>query len=150
MKLFNLWFGEGVSSILYDNIRTKMGLAYEVYSSVKWEKGIEIFKIALSTDKDSYKKALNIVDNCIEKGKKLDEILNDYELKKLIKRFKLKMSLELEKSIVLANRMAIYEILYNDGNMVFNELNMIYNYTVEEIKEVVNKVLKNPVVEVLL
>lgn len=60
------------------------------------------------------------------------------------------MSLELEKSIVLANRMAIYEILYNDGNMVFNELNMIYNYTVEEIKEVVNKVLKNPVVEVLL
>lgn len=46
--------------------------------------------------------------------------------------------------------MAIYEILYNDGNMVFNELNMIYNYTVEEIKEVVNKVLKNPVVEVLL
>lgn len=74
-----------------------MGLAYEVYSSVKWEKGIEIFKIALSTDKDSYKKALNIVDNCIEKGKKLDEILNDYELKKLIKRFKLKMSLELEK-----------------------------------------------------
>ena len=91
-----------------------------------------------------------MVDNCIEKGKKLDEILNDYELKKLIKRFKLKMSLELEKSIVLANRMAIYEILYNDGNMVFNELNMIYNYTVEEIKEVVNKVLKNPVVEVLL
>ena len=150
LKLFNLWFGEGVSSILYDNIRTKMGLAYEVYSSVKWEKGIEIFKIALSIDKDSYKKALNIVDNCIEKGKKLDEILNDYELKKLIKRFKLKMSLELEKSIVLANRMAIYEILYNDGNMVFNELNMIYNYTVEEIKEVVNKVLKNPVVEVLL
>ena len=88
--------------------------------------------------------------SCIEKGKKLDEILNDYELKKLIKRFKLKMSLELEKSIVLANRMAIYEILYNDGNMVFNELNMIYNYTIEEIKEVVNKVLKNPVVEVLL
>ena len=43
-----------------------------------------------------------------------------------------------------------WRVLYNDGNMVFNELNMIYNYTVEEIKEVVNKVLKNPVVEVLL
>lgn len=150
LKLFNLWFGEGVSSILYDNIRTKMGLAYEVYSTVKWEKGIEIFKIALNTDKCSYEKALSIVDSCIEKGKNLDNILTDNDLEKLIKRFKLKISLELEKSIVLANRMAIYEILYNDGNIVFNELNMIYNYTVKDIKEVVNKVLKNPVIQVLL
>ncbi len=150
LKLFNLWFGEGVSSILYDSVRTKMGLAYEVYSSVKWEKGIEVFKIALNTDKNSYEKALAIVDDCIENSKNLDKILTNDDLEKLIKRFKLKVSLELEKSIVLANRMAIYEILHNDGNIVFNELNMIYNYTVEEIKEVVNKVLKNPVIQVLL
>ena len=150
LKLFNLWFGEGVSSILYDSIRTKMGLAYEVYSTVKWEKGIEIFKIALNTDKNSYEKALNIVDNCIEKGNNLDKLLKEEDLNKIIKRFKLKISLELEKSIVLANRMAIYEILYNDGNEVFNEVNMVYNYTVKEIKEIVNKVLKNPVIEVLL
>ncbi len=150
LKLFNLWFGEGVSSILYDSIRTKMGLAYEVYSSVKWEKGIEIFKIALNTDKNSYEKALNIVDNCIEKGKNLDKLISEEDLSKLIKRFKLKISLELEKSIVLANRMAIYEILYNDGNEVFNEVNMVYNYTIKELKEIVNKVLRNPVIEVLL
>lgn len=150
LKLFNLWFGEGVSSILYDGIRTKMGLAYEVYSTVKWEKGIEIFKIALNTDKDSYEKALDIVDKCIEKGNNLDKLLSEEDLNKLIKRFKLKISLELEKSIVLANRIAIYEILYNDGNEVFNEVNMVYNYTVKEIKEIVNKVLKDPVIEVLL
>ena len=150
LKLFNLWFGEGVSSILYDSIRTKMGLAYEVYSTVKWEKGIEIFKIGLNTDKNSYEKALDIVDKCIEKGNNLDKLLSEEDLNKLIKRFKLKISLELEKSIVLANRIAIYEILYNDGNEVFNEVNMVYNYTVKEIKEIVNKVLKNPVIEVLL
>ncbi|MDO4534296.1 MAG: pitrilysin family protein [Clostridium perfringens] len=150
LKLFNLWFGEGVSSILYDSIRTKMGLAYEVYSSVKWEKGIGVFKIALNTDKNFYEKALSIVDKCIEKGNNLDELLSEEDLNKLIKRFKLKISLELEKSIVLANRMAIYEILYNDGNEVFNEVNMVYNYTVKEIKEIVNKVLRNPIIEVLL
>ena len=150
LKLFNLWFGEGVSSILYDSIRTKMGLAYEVYSTVKWEKGIEIFKIALNTDKNSYEEALDIVDKCIKKGNNLDKLLKEEDLNKIIKRFKLKISLELEKSIVLANRMAIYEILYNDGNEVFNEVNMVYNYTIKEIKEIVNKVLKNPVIEVLL
>ena len=48
LKVFNLWFGEGVSSVLYDEIRTKNGLAYEVYSQVKYEKGIRLFKIYLA------------------------------------------------------------------------------------------------------
>ena len=37
LKVFNLWFGEGVSSVLFDEIRTKNGLAYDVYSEVNYE-----------------------------------------------------------------------------------------------------------------
>lgn len=150
LKLFNLWYGEGVSSILYDEVRTKAGLAYEVYSTVKAEKGIKIFKIGVNTSKDSVNKVLNIIEDCTDKARNIDRYINEKDIKKLNKRFKLKTSLELERSIVLANRMAVYEIMYGDGGHVFNELNMVYDFKVEEIKEITNKVFKNAVIQVLI
>ena len=150
LKLFNMWYGEGVSSILYDEVRTKVGLAYEVYSTVKAEKGIKLFKIGANTSKDSVSNVLNIIDYCIDKAKNIDNYIDENDIKKLNKRFKLKTSLELERSIVLANRMAVYEIMYNDGAHVFNELNMEYDFTVEELKEITNKVFKNAVIQVLI
>ncbi len=45
LKLFNLVFGEGTSSILYDEIRTKRGLVYDISSKIKNETGIKLFTI---------------------------------------------------------------------------------------------------------
>lgn len=150
LKLFNLWFGEGVSSILYDEIRTKAGLAYEVYSTVKGEKGIKIFKIGVSTSKESLERTLKIIDDCIVKAINIDKHINEDDIKKLNKRFKLKTSLDLERSIVLANRMAVYEVMYKDGGHVFNELNMVYDFTVGEVKKIANKVFSNAIIQVLV
>ncbi|MPQ42326.1 M16 family metallopeptidase [Clostridium tarantellae] len=146
LKIFNLWFGEGVSSLLFDEIRTKKGLAYEVYSEVKGEKGINLFKISLSTNKEDINESLNIINECIEKAKNL--YLNEKDLKTLEKRFNLKTSLELERSIVVANRTAIYELMYNDGSYVFKEMDN-RNCTIEEMREVVNKVLNNAIIQIL-
>ncbi|MGL5243960.1 MAG: M16 family metallopeptidase, partial [Sarcina sp.] len=148
LKLFNLWFGEGVSSLLFDEIRTKSGLAYEVCSQIKWEKGIKLFKISLSTSKENIEKAINIIYKCIEKGNKLENYLNEKELGKLEKRFKLKTSLELERSIVVANRTAIYELMFNDGTYVFNEMDNS-NCTIKEMKDVISKTLNNEVIQIL-
>ena len=49
LKLFNLVFGEGTSSILYDEIRTKRGLVYDISSKIKNETGIKLFTISLGT-----------------------------------------------------------------------------------------------------
>ena len=148
LRIFNLWFGEGVSSILYDEIRTKNGLAYEVYSEVKYEKGIRLFKIYVGTSKEKEKKAIEIIENSLNKAKDIKNILNEESIKKLVKRYKLKNSLDLEKSIVVANRMAIYETMFNKSEYIFDELKLIEGLTLDNIEKVVNKVLNNKVIQI--
>ncbi|ELC8441966.1 insulinase family protein [Clostridium perfringens] len=149
LKIFNLWFGEGVSSVLYDEIRTKNGLAYEVYSEVKYEKGIRLFKIYLGTSKDKEKEALELIKKCIAKAKDIENYLGEEDLNKLIKRFKLKNSLDLEKSIVMANRMAIYETMFNEGDYIFKELSLVENLNLKDMKNLIERVLKNFIVQII-
>ncbi|MDZ4991841.1 insulinase family protein [Clostridium perfringens] len=149
LKIFNLWFGEGVSSVLYDEIRTKNGLAYEVYSEVKYEKGIRLFKIYLGTSKDKEKEALELIKKCIAKAKDIESYLGEEDLNKLIKRFKLKNSLDLEKSIVMANRMAIYETMFNEGDYIFKELSLVEDLNLKDMKNLIERVLKNFIVQII-
>ncbi len=149
LKVFNLWFGEGVSSVLYDEIRTKNGLAYEVYSEVKYEKGIRLFKIYLGTSKEKEEEALGLIEKCILKAMNIEDYLSEEGLNKLIKRFKLKNSLDLEKSIVLANRMAIYETMFNRGEYIFEELNLVENLSLKDMKNLIKRVLKKSIVQII-
>lgn len=149
LKLFNLWFGEGVSSLIFHEIRTKSGLAYEVGSQVKWEKGIKVFKIQLGTSKDKVNEVFKIIEECIIKVKNIEEHLSEDELSILINRYKLKISLEIEKSIVLCNRMNIYELLNNCGELIFKELNFDFNVTLSRMKVVCNKVFNKATIQVL-
>ena len=149
LKVFNLWFGEGVSSVLYDEIRTKNGLAYEIYSEVKYEKGIRLFKIYLGTSKEKEEEALGLIEKCISKAMNIEDYLSEEGLNKLIKRFKLKNSLDLEKSIVLANRMAIYETMFNRGEYIFKELNLVENLSLKDMKNLIKRVLKKSIVQII-
>ncbi|AQW24613.1 M16 family metallopeptidase [Clostridium perfringens] len=149
LKVFNLWFGEGVSSVLYDEIRTKNGLAYEVYSEVKYEKGIRLFKIYLGTSKEKEEEALGLIEKCISKAMDIEDYLSEEGLNKLIKRFKLKNSLDLEKSIVLANRMAIYETMFDRGEYIFEELNLVENLSLKDMKNLIKRVLKKSIVQII-
>jgi predicted Zn-dependent peptidase len=149
LKLFNLWFGEGVSSLLFHKIRTESGLAYEVGSEVKWEKGIKVFKIYLGTSKDAVNQVLDIIEQCINEVENIEKHLKEEELSVLINRYKLKISLEIERSIVLCNRMNIYELLNNCGELIFKELNFEFDVTLNSMKAVCNKVFKKATIQVL-
>ncbi|SHI44515.1 Predicted Zn-dependent peptidase [Clostridium cavendishii DSM 21758] len=149
LKLINLWFGEGVSSQLFDKIRTKNGIAYDVGSVVKWEKGIKLFKIYLGTTKENINKAIELINECIENALNIDKYIGDEEIQLLIKRYKLKYSLEIEKSIVLSNRLNIYELLNGNPDIVFKELNFNIDVNKEYMKNICNKVFKNPKLQIL-
>ena len=41
LRIFNSFFGEGTSSGLYDEIRTKRGLVYDISSKLQNENGIK-------------------------------------------------------------------------------------------------------------
>ncbi|WP_055071355.1 M16 family metallopeptidase [Clostridium massiliamazoniense] len=147
LRILNMYLGEGVSSLFYDEIRTKRGLAYEVASEVKWEKGIRLFSIAMSTTKDSVNEAISAVENILENIKELK--LSKEEIKNLVKRYKMKSSLEIERSIVLANRMAINEILNGNGEIPIEDAEKDFKLSSKKVNEIIKKVFKNKAIEVL-
>ena len=99
-KIFNMYFGEGVNSILFDTLRTKNSLVYDVITKISYEKYLKMYKITFTTSKENVHKAIELVKNLINNINSKDIIINDIELKKLIKSYKLKKLFREEQSIL--------------------------------------------------
>ncbi|MBU5483108.1 insulinase family protein [Clostridium sp. MSJ-11] len=149
LEIFNHFFGVGTSSILYNNIRTKNALAYEVGSSIKNERGIKLFSIHLGTSKDKVDKAIEIINSSIEKVKNCSDLFTKDEIKNAFKSIKLKRELRLEKSIQLAKDLTCYQLMYGSYNKVYEEVESTNNIDSEFIYTVVHKVFNNPTIQIL-
>lgn len=151
LKIFNEKFGNGTSSILYDEVRTKKGLAYEIESSIKEEKGIKLFTIKVGTSVENIDKVIALINNNINLilNKKL--IINKSEIRKIVKAIKLKKELSMEKSIELCKKLATYEIMFNSTEELFNEFQEEFMVSIDEniINKVVEKVLRSPSIQIL-
>ncbi|WP_186430611.1 pitrilysin family protein [Clostridium sp. BSD9I1] len=149
LKVFNNYFGEGTSSILYDTIRTQNGLSYEIESSIKEEKGIRLFKISMGTSGENIEKAVRLIDSSIEKIKQDTYIFNEQLIKKLIKNIELKTALRSEKSVQLAKDLACSEIMYSSNDIIYKMPEILSEVTSEEISRVINKVLNFPTIQII-
>jgi Predicted Zn-dependent peptidases len=149
LTLFNAAFGEGTSGILYEEIRTKNGLAYDVGSFIKNERGIKFFSINMGTSIESIEKALTITNYKIEQIKKSKGYFNEEKIRDLSKSIKLKRQLKLEKSIQLCKELTTYELMYGSAEKVYEEVENLECINEKKILEVINKVLKNPTIQVL-
>jgi len=149
LKLFNLVFGEGTSSILYHEIRTKRGLVYDIGSKIKNEAGIKLFTISLGTSYENVDKTIEIINREIEKVKKLEGFFDKQCILKLCKSYKLRRMLALEKSIQSSMNLCVYEIMYGDGSVIFSEFENMETIVDEEIMQVVKSVLVNATIQIL-
>ena len=153
LKIFNFAFGEGTSSLLFDEIRTKNGFAYEVSSLIKNEKGIKLFVISLGTSVETIEAAKICVENCILKvfnRSSFDKIYNKDTLMNYSKMIKLKQELKYEKSIVIANNLTVNEIMFNDFNKTFENLSELRAITPSEIYETLCRTLINPTIQIIM
>lgn len=149
LKVFNSYFGEGTSSILYDIIRTKNGLAYEIESIIKEENGIKLFKISMGTSEENVEKALTLINDSIEKAKQDTDIFSYELIKKIRKNIELKRALRSEKSVQLAKDLACNQIMYGSNDIIYAMPEMLKEITGEEILRVINKVLNFPTVQII-
>ncbi|WP_125152086.1 M16 family metallopeptidase [Clostridium rectalis] len=149
LSLFNNFFGEGTSSILYDSIRTKNGVAYEIGSSIKNEIGIKVFSITLGTSKEKIDKALKLIDSCIHDIKNKKEFFTKDKVNKAAKSMKLKRELRHEKSVQMAKDFTCYELMYGNYKLVFEEIDYLFDITHEDINKVINEVLKCPSIQII-
>ncbi|MEG1255968.1 pitrilysin family protein [Clostridium sp.] len=143
LNLFNEYFADGTSSILYDEIRTKRGLVYDIQGKVKNEKGIKLYTITLSTSKDNLLQVQEIIKENIERIKQSKGIFIEKFFRKYERSQNLKRMLALEKSIVLSMHLAVYEIMYGKCELLLEEFYNLNSCNEEEMIYTINKVFNN-------
>jgi len=138
-----------MSSLLFEEVRTKNGYAYDISSSVKREKGIEVFSINTSTSKENINKTISSINDTLNKSVENLEKLSLKDIEVLKKRLILKREFCLERSVELAKYITTNEVMFNKGVESLN-----FKYNLESINQVdivnvVKKVLNNPSIEIL-
>lgn len=146
-RLFNQYFGEGVNSVLFDALRTKNSLVYDVITRISNENYIKMYKITFTTSKENVNKAVELVMNLIKEINFKVEL--EIKLDSLIKSYKLKRLFREEQSIILAKELATYDTMFGDYNIYENELGKIDEITETDILNSAKKVLKNSAVQVV-
>jgi len=149
LRIFNQYFGDGINSILYDTLRTKNGLIYDVITKIAHENYIKLYKITFSTAKENVIKSIDLIKECIEKLDLLEQYIDKKQINQLIKNFKLKRLFREEQSIVLAKELATYDTMFGDYKIYIDEINKLDIFTNEMIFEVGNRVLKNLTIQII-
>jgi predicted Zn-dependent peptidase len=115
---------------------------YDIGSTIKYEKGIKLFSINLSTSVKNVETTIQLIDNIIEEIKLKAEYFDADKISKNSKRNKIKTELNEERAIVLCKNLTTNEIMF--GNIeCTDEINE------EDIHRVINKVLINPSIQVI-
>jgi predicted Zn-dependent peptidase len=150
LSVFSYHFGEGVTSILYDAIRTRRGLAYEVSSRLRKESGIKLLTVNVSTARENVDSVTGIVDGIIEGIVNGEAYSPDHsQLQRAEDMLKIRRELLLEKSVQLAKELSTYELMRGSCSGVYNEFDGIGNLDAEFIKRTAAKVLRNRSVQIL-
>lgn len=149
MRLFNNILGCGTSSMLYDAVRTKNGFAYDISSIIKNERGIKLLEVYFGTSNSSAEKAIEIVEQCVNRIKTDDSLINKNILQYAAKSIKLKRMLSLEKSIELSKAYTTYELMYGSAESIYTELDELKKIDVSHMLSTVKRVLKNPSIQII-
>ncbi|NFO03631.1 insulinase family protein [Clostridium botulinum] len=147
LRIFDEYFGQGVNSMLFDTLRTKNGLVYDVITNIAHEKYIKFYKITFSTSKENVSKSIELIKECINKLVELKNSIDMEDIKQLVKSYKLKKLFKEEKSIVLAKEISTYDTMFGDYKVYTKE--NLDNISKEDVFNVGIKTLKNPSIEII-
>ena len=149
LRIFNQYFGEGVNSVLFDTLRTKHGLVYDILTRVCHEEFIKIYKITYSTSHDNIQKSINIIKEIIEDVQNLKNTITDEDIKLLAKSFRLKKLFAEEQSVRLAKELATYDTMFGDYKIYLDESKGMESLSVDFIIDTAVKVLENMSIQVI-
>ena len=90
LKVLNQYIGEGVNSLLFDSLRTKKGLVYDVLTRISNESSIGLYKITFSTAEEKVQEAINSIESIFENLEETLKRLSKKEINSLVKSLKLK------------------------------------------------------------
>ncbi len=148
-KLFDAYFCVGADSVLFDKLRTKNGLVYDVCSEIDYDKDVKLYKIMFTTSKKNVKKAIKLVKESIKEVKKDAASLDEERIKELCKNIKLRKLFKEEQSIQIAKEISKYSVMFNDYKVYENMLENMNNILVKEMLAIGDEVLKQATIQVI-
>ena len=130
--------GRGQSGWIFDEIRNKRGLAYQVGVQNDPEDDYGMFAVFVGLDKKYIEKAKKII---IEQFRKLEK-LNKKELEEAKTYIEGDYTLKLEDNFNLADNLAFWENI-KDASLADKYINKIKNVKISDIKRVAKEYLNN-------
>ncbi|CAB1241452.1 insulinase family protein [Clostridium sp. WLY-B-L2] len=151
LYLFNTVFGQGTSSLLFSRIRTEKGIAYDLGSSIKDERGMKLFSIKMSTLPENIDRALGIVNSVINELKNSKEYFSSDKIGKIARSLELKREIKRERSIEYCKEVVEHDLMYErfDDHCNSCDAEQLDEIKCEDIVEVIDKVMKNPSIQIL-
>lgn len=141
--------GEGSSSRLFQTIREKNGIAYQLNSFINSFYDVSSFGVYLSTNEKQSEKALSLVLNEFKKMR--EKAVPEKELKKAKEYIKGNMILSLENTTSRMFRMGNCELYFDRFIPVDEMVMLIDSFTPNEILELSNEVLiENSLTKVII
>ena len=149
VKVLSTLLGEGSSSRLFQAIREKSGMTYQINSFLNSYRDVSAFGVYFSTNTNLADKVLETV---LKEFKKIrDKQISQRELKKVKNYIKGGTLLGLESTTNRMIRLANSMMYHNRIRSVEEYLNEIESVTVEDIQKVANEILvENKLVKVTL
>ena len=139
LPLFNILFGDGMSSRLYQNLRDRYGITYSIYSTLQVHSDCGIFYIYAASDKGKLKKAERLIIEEIDKF--LNSPLSDKELNRAKEQLKSSMIMELESLSARMQSIAKSVMTGTDFEDIKQTIDIINSISVYDIKEITAKYL---------
>ena len=149
LKVLNQYIGEGVNSLLFDSLRTKKGLVYDVLTRISNESSIGLYKITFSTAEEKVQEAINLIESIFENLEETLKRLSKNEINSLVKSLKLKRLFNEEQSIRLSNATAMYDVMFGDYNLYLDEIEGLEKINKEDLIIVSNKIFKDKCIEII-
>ncbi|MDP4194092.1 MAG: pitrilysin family protein [Bacteroidota bacterium] len=131
--------GEGSSSRLFQTVREKNGICYQLNSFLNSFYDVSSFGVYFSTNDKLFEKSISLIQKEFKKLR--DKKVSDKELKKAKEYLKGSMLLSLESLTQRMSRMAQSEIYFNRIETVEETIKDIDSVTAEQVLEKANLVL---------
>ncbi|WP_294394516.1 pitrilysin family protein [uncultured Clostridium sp.] len=148
-KIFDQYFGNGVNSVLFDTLRTKNSLVYDVLTRIAHENYLKMYKVTFTTAKENVDKAIELVMDVISEIKNNESLVDEIQLKSLIKSYKLKKLFREEQSIIAAKELATYDTMFGDYSIYADEIKEIDKITQNDILNAAKKVFKGSAIQIV-
>lgn len=140
MDLLNIIFGGGLSSRLFQEIRVKEGLAYDIHSYPQYFDQTGSFNVYAGVISE---KLIHSVEQIINEFRKIkNKRVSEIELKIAKEIYKGNTLLGLENTLSCAFRLGSYALLYNKDYNYKEIINRIEDVQAEDIKKIAENILQ--------